>query len=111
MNARKHRKSAQAKETDRLEPKGTQSVLALCRVPDANKRLPVYRAGLNHPVNITEHGKAATSSGPRSRAGLTARRARGRSIRMTEEAKASGNALDRPTSVGSILAREVAEPS
>jgi hypothetical protein len=30
---------------------------------------------------------------------------------MTEEAKASGNALDKPTSVWSILARELAEPS
>jgi hypothetical protein len=30
---------------------------------------------------------------------------------MTEEAKASGNALDKPMSVWSILARELAEPS
>jgi hypothetical protein len=30
---------------------------------------------------------------------------------MTEEAKASGNALDKPTSVWSIRARELAEPS
>jgi len=30
---------------------------------------------------------------------------------MTEEANASGNALDTPTSVWSILARELAEPS
>jgi hypothetical protein len=30
---------------------------------------------------------------------------------MTEEANASSNALDTPTSVWSILAREVAEPS
>jgi hypothetical protein len=30
---------------------------------------------------------------------------------MTEKAKASGNALDMPTSVWSILARELAEPS
>jgi hypothetical protein len=30
---------------------------------------------------------------------------------MTEKAKASGNALDKPTSVGSILARELVEPS
>jgi hypothetical protein len=30
---------------------------------------------------------------------------------MTEEANASGNALDMPTSVGSILARELAEPA
>jgi hypothetical protein len=30
---------------------------------------------------------------------------------MTEEANASGNALDRPTSVESILVRELAEPS
>ena len=29
----------------------------------------------------------------------------------TEEAKVSGNALDKPTSVESILARELAEPS
>ena len=29
---------------------------------------------------------------------------------MTEEAKASGNALDRPTSVGSEMARKQAEP-
>jgi len=49
--------------------------------------------------------------GLRNRADLTARRVRGRSFGMTEEAKASGNALDKPTSVGSILAREIAEPS
>jgi hypothetical protein len=30
---------------------------------------------------------------------------------MTEEAKAGGNAPDKPTSVESILAREWAEPS
>ena len=29
---------------------------------------------------------------------------------MTEKAKASGNALDRPTSVGSEMAREPVEP-
>jgi hypothetical protein len=49
--------------------------------------------------------------GFRNRADLTARQVRGRSIGTTEEAKASGNTLDMPTSVWSILARELAEPS
>jgi hypothetical protein len=47
----------------------------------------------------------------RDRADLTARRVLGRSFGRTEEANASGNALDMPTSVWSILARELAEPS
>ena len=58
---------------------------------------------------VVEHGKAARSPGLR-RADLTARRVMGRSIGKTEEAKASGNALDRPTSVWSEMAREQAEP-
>jgi hypothetical protein len=69
-------------------------------------RLPVYRADLNHPVNLAEHGNAASPARPRDRADLTARRVRGRSIGMTEEAKASGNALDMPTSVWSEMARK-----
>src|SRR5271169_6310984 len=75
------------------------------------RRLPVYRANLNHHVNLTEHGNAASPARPRDRTELTRRRVRGRSFGMTEEAKASGNALDKPTSVESILARELAEPS
>jgi hypothetical protein len=43
--------------------------------------------------------------GPHRKAG------QGRSIGRTEQAKASGNALDKPTSVWSILARELAELS
>jgi hypothetical protein len=74
-------------------------------------RLPVYRANLNHPVNVAEHGNAAGPARPHDRADLTARRVRGRSIGRTEEANASGNALDMPTSVWSILARELVEPS
>ena len=74
-------------------------------------RLPVYRANLNHPVNLAEHGNAANPARPRDRADLTARRVRGRSLGMIEEANASGNALDMPTSVRSILARELVEPS
>jgi hypothetical protein len=73
-------------------------------------RLPVYRANLNHPVNLAEHGNAVGPARPHDRADLTARRVRGHSLGRTEEAKASGNALDRPTSVGSILARELVEP-
>ena len=71
----------------------------------------MYRVNLNHPVNVAEHGNAANPVRPHDRADLTARRARGRSIGTTEEAKASGNALDMPTSVRSILARELVKPS
>jgi hypothetical protein len=95
----------------RLEPKGKQSGSGVSKSPDANLALPVYRANLNHPVNVTEHGNAANPVQSHDRTDLTARRVRGRSIGMTKEANASGNALDMPTSVGSILARELAEPS
>ena len=73
-------------------------------------RLPVYRANLNHPVNLAEHGNAANPARPRDRADLTARRVRGRSLGMIEEANASGNALDTPTSVWSEVARPPVEP-
>ena len=46
-----------------------------------------------------EHGKAVSPVPARYRADLTARRVKGNSIGKTEEAKASGNALDMPTSV------------
>jgi len=62
-------------------------------------------------VKFAEHGKAAHPVRFGDRADLTARRVRGRSLGMTEKANASGNALDKPTSVWSILARELAEPS
>jgi hypothetical protein len=78
--------------------------------PDANLALPVYRANLNHPVRIAEHENAESPARRRDRADLTARRVRERSIGRTEKAKASGNALDTPTSVWSILARELVEP-
>src|SRR3954465_12948447 len=113
MNARlKHRKFERAKETDnRLEPKGMQSVRVFRLDPTRILRRPVYRADLNHPVDIAEHGNAASPARPRDRADLTARRVRGSSFGRSEKAKASGNALDMPTSVWSILARELAEPS
>ena len=111
MNARKHRKWEQAKKTDRLGPKGKQFGSGLGRIPTRTPMLPVYRANLNHPVNVVEHGNAANPArlsrpgGPHRKAG------QGRSLGMTEQANASGNALDKPTSVGSILARELVEPS
>ena len=70
----------------------------------------MYRANLNHPVNIAEHGNAASPARPRDRADLTARRVRGSSFGRTEKAKASGNALDMPTSVWSEMARKYVEP-
>jgi hypothetical protein len=70
----------------RLEPKGKQSGSGVSKSPDANLALPVYRANLNHPVNVTEHGNAANPVQSHDRTDLTARRVRGRSIGMTEEA-------------------------
>ena len=94
-----------------LGQKARSRVRGLRFTPARTPTLPVYRANLNHPVNIAEHGNAANPVPVRNRADLTARRVRGRSIGMTEEANASGNALDMPTSVWSILAREFVEPS
>jgi len=94
-----------------LGQKARSQVRVLYGGPTRTLILPVYRANLNHPVRIAEHGNAANPVRPRDRADLTARRVRGRSFGMTEKANASGNALDRPTSVWSILARELAEPS
>ena len=94
-----------------LSQKASSQARVLLSGPTRTNALPVYRANLNHPVNFAEHGNAASPARPRDRADLTARRVRGRSLGMTEEAKASGNALDMPTSVWSILARELVEPS
>ena len=88
-----------------LSQKASSQARVLLNGPARTNVLPVYRANLNHPVNFAEHGNAASPARPRDRADLTARRVRGRSIGKTEEAKASGNALDMPTSVWSELAR------
>ena len=99
-------------ETDQgLDQKVSNRIRALPIGPMRTNVLPVYRANLNHPVKLAEHGNAASPVPARNRAGLTARRARGRSIGKTEEAKAGGNTLDTPTSVRSLLAREFVEPS
>ena len=112
MNTRKHRKCKQAiRDWLRPEPKGKRSGSGAVTYPDANPVPSVYRVDLNHLVNVVEHGNAADPARSRDRAGLTARRVRGRSIGRTEEANASGNSLDMPTSVWSILARELAEPA
>ena len=88
-----------------LSQKASSQARVLLNGPTRTNVLPVYRANLNHPVKCAEHGNAASPARPRDRADLTARRVRGRSIGRTEEAKASGNALDMPTSVWSELAR------
>ena len=111
MNARKHRQHKQAKETDQAWTKRyavRHGGFSLTRA--RTLRLPVYRANLNHPVNLAEHGKAANPARPHDRADLTARRVKGHSIGMTEEAKARGNARDMPTSVRSEMARKPVEP-
>ena len=94
-----------------LSQKASRQARVLLSGPTRTHALPVYRANLNHPVNFAEHGNAASPARSRDRADLTTRRVGGRSMGRTEEAKASGNALDMPTSVWSILARELVEPS
>ena len=94
-----------------MSQKASSQARVLLNDPTRTHALPVYRANLNHLVKFAEHGNAASPARPRDRADLTARRVRGRSLGMTEEAKASGNALDMLTSVWSILARELVEPS
>ena len=93
-----------------LSQKASSQARVLLNGPTRTHALPVYRANLNHPVKFAEHGNAANSARPRDRADLTARRVRGHSIGKTEEAKASGNALDMPTSVWSEIAGKYAEP-
>jgi hypothetical protein len=111
MNARKHRQLKQAKETDQAWTKRYAVRHGCFSVTRARTtRLPVYRANLNHPVNLAEHGNAANPAQSDDRADLTARRVGGRSLGMTEEANASGNALDMPTSVRSKVARKPVEP-
>src|ERR1035438_1834024 len=106
MNARKHRYTQQAKRLKGLSQKASRQARVLLSGPTRTNALPVYRANLNHPVKFAEHGNAASPARPRDRADLTARRVGRRSLGKTEEAKASGNALDRPTSVRSELARK-----
>jgi hypothetical protein len=92
-----------------LSQKASRQVRVLLNGPTRTQALPVYRANLNHPVKFAEHGNAANPVRPRDRADLTARRVRGRSFGKTEEANASGNALDMPTSVWSEMARTPVE--
>src|SRR5664279_3506133 len=88
-----------------LSQKASSQARVLLSDPTRTNALPVYRANLNHSVKFAEHGNSASPARPRDRADLTARRVRGRSLGRTEEAKASGNALDMPTSVWSETAR------
>src|SRR5260221_14165677 len=109
MNPQKLLKAKKAvRDCLRLGPKGKQSGSRALTYLDANVGLPVYRADLNHPVNIAEHGNAA-SLARLDWADLTARRVKRLSIWMNEEAKASGNSLDMPTSDWSEMARKSME--
>ncbi len=110
MNVRKHREYKQAKETDWLEPKGEQSGSGVFKCP---RREPRTAGVEGEPKSSCGHDRTWKRCYPARdrRADLTARRVRGHSIGMAEEANASGNALDKPTSAESILVREIAEPS
>ena len=59
----------QAKDADRLEPKGTVAGVGFADYPIVNKKPPAERADLTHPVIYAEHGKPiillATGKQPR----------------------------------------------
>ena len=96
----------------RLGPKGKQSGSGPPLWPDAKTRTAGVQSGpKSFIVMVVEHGKAASLARPCGRANLTARRVGGSSVGMTEKAKASGNALDTPTSVWSDMARRYVEPT
>src|ERR1019366_7883306 len=94
-----------------LDQKVSNRIRVLPIGPMRTNVLPVYRANLKHPVKVAEDGNPASALLARNRAALTGRSVRGRSIGKTEEPKASGNPLDLPTSVRSILARELLAPT
>ena len=110
MNARKHREIKQAKETDRLEPKGKQSGPSSLAWLGANADTAGVKSG---PKSSCEQCITWKSCQPRPspELGRPYRKAGRRdSIGMTEKAKASGNAPDMPTLVGSEKARRYEEP-
>ena len=109
MNARKHREIKQAKETDRLEPKGKQPGPSSLAWLGANVDTAGVKSG---PKSSCEQGITWKRCQPRpgSQPDRPYRKAgRRNSTGRTEKAKASGNALDMPTSVWSEMARERAE--
>jgi hypothetical protein len=110
MNARQHREIKQAKETDRLEPKGKQSGPSSLAWLGANLDTAGVKSG---PKSSCVQCITWKSCQPRPGVplGRPYRKAgRRNSMGMTEKANASSNALDMPTSVGSEMAREHAEP-
>jgi len=109
MNARKHREIKQAKETDRLGPKGKQSGSSSLAWLDANVDTAGVKSGPKSSCEQCITWKSCQPH-PSSQLGRPYRKAgRRNSIGMTEKAKASSNALDMPTSVWSEMAREHAE--
>ena len=110
MNARKHREIKQAKETDRLEPKGKQSGSSSLAWLDANVGTAGVKSGPKSSCGQCITWKSWQPR-PGSQLGRPYRKAgRRNSIGMTEKANASSNALDMPTSVWSEMARAQAEP-
>lgn len=88
-----------------LGQKGMQSGLGPVLWPKREPRTAGVKSGPKSSIGTdVEHGNAARSPGSH-RADLTARRVRSCSIGMTEEANASSNVLDMPTSVWSEMAR------
>src|SRR6266567_989389 len=100
----------QAKETDRLGPKGTQYGSGADSSPDATTTTAGVESKPKSSCVVCRTWKHCQPR-PASRPGRPHRKAgRGRSLGRTEKANASGNALDKPTSVWSILSLMSREP-
>src|SRR5258707_6243169 len=111
MNARKHRHVRQAKEADRLEPKGASPGGVFVTIPTRTKRRPVHRADLNHPAYSLQNMEKL-SAPSRLATGQTSPQggSGGAAWRGPKKPTPGHNAPDMPTSVWSRLARQGAEP-
>src|SRR2546422_8238485 len=106
MNARKRQQFKQAKEADRLEPKGTQPGGVLLTIPARTERLAVYRADLNHPAYSLQNMETLpTSSGLATGQTLPQGVSGGAAWRGPKKPRPECNALDMPTSVWPHLVR------
>ena len=90
--------------------KASSQVRALGRSPTRIVALPLYRADLNHPVDIAEHGKAAHPARFAIEQTLPQGGSGGAALVGPKKQKPGCNVPDRPTSVWSEMAREQAEP-
>ena len=107
MNARKRRKGEQAKETDRLGPKGKQSGLSGVVSLDANNSTVGVESEPKSSIVVDlEHGKAASLASAQLRQTSPQGVSGGAALRGPKKPMPVCNAPDMPTSVWWFIARK-----